>query len=124
MDGLANKSGNRWRLDEHFFIKPEITVYPKERGDGGGFPLTFISHEEEDKEFDFTRRKKGIGSLFIDVISKAETKKLRDNMAYFVVDFKIRGDHPACGAFLDKIQAKLLTFIDENKTKALVSSQI
>ena len=40
------------------------------------------------------------------------------------MDFKIKGDHPACGTFLDRIQAKLLTFLDENKTKALVASAV
>jgi hypothetical protein len=45
-------------------------------------------------------------------------------MAYFVVDFKIRGDHPSCYDFLEKIRAKLLTFLDENKTKVLVTSDV
>ena len=65
-------------FEDHLFVKPEIIVYPKAKGGGGGIPPTYIPHE--DNEFDGTRRSKGLNFLLNDVILKSEIKKLRDNM--------------------------------------------
>ena len=98
--------------EDHIFLKPKNAVYPKMKtGGSGGIPPIWVPHEEGDEGYK-SRREKGINSLLNGVIVDNEQKVLRDNMAYFVVDFKIKGDHPTCSAFIDKINARLLTFLD------------
>jgi len=109
-------------MQDHIFVKPEAIVYPKRAVSGGGYPLTEAPHEEDEEASQ--RRSKGVRSLLGDVAALAERKTLRDNMAYFVVDFKIKADHPAAITFMERIQSKLLAFLDENKTKVLATSGI
>ena len=110
--------------EEHVFLKPENSWYPKNKSGGsGGIPPTWIAHEKGDNDYT-ERRAKGITSLLKNVIDENQKKTIKDNMAYFIVDFQIKGDHPSCSDFLDKIRARVLTFLDDDKTKVLVTSDI
>ncbi len=108
---------------EHIFVKPHITTYPKiTKGGGGGYPPTEIPHEED--ETYVQRRSKGIRGLLQEVVAETQSKTLKDEMAYFVVDFRIKADHPTTETLLNRLQSTLLTFLDVEKTRVLVSSRL
>jgi len=110
------------KSDDHIFVEPEPTTYPKRVRRAGGYPPTEVPREEDDRTRE--RQSRGIRYWLEDVVTETKKKELRDDTAYFVVDFRIKGDHPSTILLLEKLQSKLLTFLDKKKTKALVASKI
>jgi hypothetical protein len=120
MSNSEEKSPNR--TDDFIFVKPEVGTIPRPVRGRGGYPPTEIFHDEDDSTRE--RQKKGIKYWLNEVITASRKKELRDESAYFVIDFKIKGDHPWINNLLKKLQLDLLTFLDKEKTKALVTSEI
>ena len=119
-DARNNRSS---KSKDHIFVKPEVTIHPKKvRGPGGPYPPTEVPHEEE--EITPERQRAGIKAWLEEVVTETKKKELRDEMAYFVVDFGVRADHPSANKLLTRLQSKLLTFLDQKKTRALVASEI
>lgn len=120
---MSDSSQNKSRkIQEHIFVKPEATTYPRRIKGGGGYPPTEIPHEEDEEITE--RRSRGIKGLLGEVVAQTESKTLRDDMAYFVVDFRIKADHPASAAFLERLQSRTLAFLDKEESKVLVASGI
>lgn len=120
MSNFRKKSPRK--SDDHIFIEPEVTSHRKRVKRAGGYPPTEVPHVED--EITRERQRKGISSWLEDVVTETKRKELRDERAYFVIDFRIKGDHPSSFKLLKKLQSKLLTFLDKEKTKALVASNI
>lgn len=110
------------KSDDHIFIEPEVTTYTKRVRRAGGYPPTEVPHEEDEGTRE--RQRRGIRYWLEEVVTETKKKELRDETAYFVVDFRIKGDHPLIIPLLEKLQSRILTFLDKEKTKALVASEI
>jgi hypothetical protein len=113
---------NLRKTEDHIFVQPEVATYPKKARPTGGYPPTKVQHEENDETRE--RQKRGLRSWLQEIVTETRKKELRDEVAYFVVDFRVKADHPSSAVFLKKLQSKLLTFLDEDKTKVLVASGI
>lgn len=110
------------KMEEHVFVKPEVTPYPRKARAAGGYPPTEVQHEEN--EVTRERQSRGLKPLLQEIVTETRNKELRDETAYFVIDFRIKADHPSSTGLLKKLQLKLLAFLDEEKTKILVASGI
>jgi hypothetical protein len=110
------------KLYKHVFIKPDVTSYPKSTRGGGGYPPTEVPHHEDEETAE--RRGKDIQEMLQEVIVETKSKALKDEMAYFVVDFRIKADHPATELLLSRLQSTLLAFLNKEKSKVLVGSSL
>ena len=120
MSHLTAKKSHK--IEEHIFIKPEVTSWERRGGSGHPFPPSWVEHEETEETLN--RRKQGIKSWLKGIVTETRDKKLRDEMVYFVIDFKIDVTHPQIVNVLEKLQTQVLSVLDEKKTKVLVASEI
>jgi hypothetical protein len=117
---LADKEERR--IEDHIFVKPEVTSYQKKTGAGRPYPPSEVEHEEN--EYIINRRKQGIRSWLKEIVAETKDKPLRDEMVYFVIDFEIEVNHPQILNVLKKLQTQVLSVLDEKKTKVLVASEL
>ena len=62
--------------NDHVFLKPEITTYPKVKGRPGGYPPTEVPHEKDEEAEE--RRQKGYKFWLKEVVTSILRKELRD----------------------------------------------
>jgi len=118
---LPSSESSSHGSDDYVFIKPKATTHPRKTTRAGGYPPRRVSHGEDEGGM---KTEEGIKARLEEIVADVRKKKLRDEMAYFVIDFNIKGDHPSSTKLLERLQSKLLAFLNEKKSKALVTSRI
>lgn len=107
-----SSSRDSYHGEPHIFLEPNRIHLPKPKSTGG-FPPTYYHSGEEAPSLE---------EKLEETITSIESKELRDENAYYVLDLRISKSHSIVSRILRKLKAKILLELNENEI--LVTSNL